>query len=178
MSRNSLAFVAILSLNLFACSDKGGDTAGDDTDVSDSGDSGADSGDSGADTGDTDSGVTDTDSDVALEIAGTYTDNYGGDHVITSTSWAQYGATTNFAFTQYDNDANFAIAQNDAANTYSPNLFSRFDWTVDSSSQLWYCQTAYDAATEADALATAAADATDPATTGCGGFSWTSLTPS
>ena len=38
--------------------------------------------------------------------------------------------------------------------------------------KLWYCQTAYAAESEEAALATEAADATNPAEEGCGGFSW------
>jgi hypothetical protein len=39
------------------------------------------------------------------------------------------------------------------------------------------CQTAYDKATEAEALATPPADPADPATGGCGGFPWSSFAP-
>ena len=155
MTRNFIAILAVLPL--FACPGKGTDTSSTDTSSTD---------------------TSDTSATADIEIAGTYTDNFGGGHVIDDTSWTQTGfGTSVFHISQYDNDSNFAIAQNDAANEYNPSLFSRFDWTTDSSGQLWFCQTAYDAATAADALATAAADTTDPATAGCGGFSWTMLTP-
>ena len=145
------------TLALCACKDKSGDdTAG-----------GADSG-ANADSG---GGVT------GLEILGDYTDNYGGDHQITNETWTQYTGTTIFHISQYDNDGDFLIAQNDAANTYSPELWSRFDWTTDGAGTLYYCQSAYDAADEATALATQAADPADPATTGCSSFAWTTLTP-
>ena len=78
----------------------------------------------------------------------------------------------------FDNDANYLIGQNDAVASYAPEKWSRYDWTVDGDGTLWYCNTAYDAETEADALATPAADATDPAAGGCGTFAWSSLTPS
>jgi hypothetical protein len=50
------------------------------------------------------------------------------------------------------------------------------DWSIDGSNA-WFCQTAYDAADADAALATPAADATDPAIDGCGGFPWSYLTP-
>ena len=78
------------------------------------------------------------------------------------------------AVTQFDNDANYIVGQNDSVNSYAPDKWSRYDWTVDAEGTLWYCNTAYDAETEEDALA-ASADASDPATSGCGTFPWSSL---
>ena len=72
----------------------------------------------------------------------------------------------------YDNETGTIIAQNDASNAYNPDLWSRFDWEY-VADKLWYCQTAYAAESEEAALATEAADATNPAEEGCGGFSWT-----
>ena len=66
----------------------------------------------------------------------------------------------------------YLIAENDAGNSYNPGLFSKFEWTMDNG-DLYYCQSAYNAATAADAM-NAAADATDIAA-GCGGFGWTGL---
>ncbi|MEZ4318961.1 MAG: hypothetical protein R3F61_15710 [Myxococcota bacterium] len=109
-----------------------------------------------------------------LEIVGSFSDNFGGAHTITADTWTMDGAGV-FHITTFDNDADFLIAQNDANNEYNPDLWSRMDW-FDAGTTLWFCQSAFDAATEADALATAAADPSDPATTGCGGFSWTQLT--
>lgn len=80
-----------------------------------------------------------------------------------------------FHIETYDN-ATFVIgAQNDAANMYNPGEFSRFDWTI-SNGDLYVCQTVYDAATLADALAAPAADSSD-LMGGCGTFSWSKLTP-
>lgn len=158
MSFRTLNLLALCGL--FACSDKE-DTAADDT-----GHMHDDTGNMNDDTG--------VQSD--LEITGSYTDGWGGDHEISNDTWSQYSGSTVFHLSQYDNANNVAIGQNDAANEYNPELWSRFDWTTDGAGQLWYCQTAYAAASEADALATAAADGSDPSTSGCGGFSWTSLT--
>lgn len=115
----------------------------------------------------------------ALQIAGSYVDQWGTEHSISDTDWQQSFGTASlyaFAITQFDNDAQFVIAQNGPSNGYNPDLWSRFDWTDDGMGGLWYCQTAYSAATEDEALMTAPADSSDLAY-GCGGFGWTNLTP-
>lgn len=112
-----------------------------------------------------------------LEINGTYTDEFGTDQTITSSAWSDSFANI-FHILSYSNDSNYLIAKNDPANAFNPDLYSRFDWTR-FNSDLYYCQTAFDAATAADAKA-AQADPTDPTTGGCdvvGNFSWTNLTP-
>ena len=76
----------------------------------------------------------------------------------------------------YDDATSFLVAQNAATNTYNPGLWSRFDWTWHEG-RYWYCQSAYDAASEADALATPAADPADPPAGGCGGWPWSGLDP-
>ena len=83
---------------------------------------------------------------------------------------------------QFDYDLNwaamFVIAENDADNAYSAGLWSRFDWAWDGT-DLYYCQTAFAEATEADALAVPAADSSDLLNAGCGAydFPWSKLTP-
>lgn len=115
-----------------------------------------------------------------LAIAGAYTDAFGTAHEITDTSWTQtFGSGTTaaayaFAITSYDNVEQYLIAENGADNGYFPGLWSRFDWT-DVDGDLFYCQSAFDAATEEDAFAAPRADDTDPASGGCGGFAWTAL---
>ena len=66
----------------------------------------------------------------------------------------------------------FAILS-DAANAYNPDLWSHFQW-VYADDALYYCQSAYDAA-DAETAAQTTADSDDLAT-GCGGFSWSTLT--
>jgi hypothetical protein len=107
----------------------------------------------------------------ALEIAGTYVDNWGMDHEVTQTTWTTMGSS--FAIAQYSNAEDWLVAHNAASNAYNPDLWSRFDWTV-ASDTLYYCQTAFDAADEAAALATAPADRAD-LETGCGGYGWSRL---
>ncbi|HNC98117.1 MAG TPA: hypothetical protein PKW90_18440, partial [Myxococcota bacterium] len=106
-----------------------------------------------------------------LEIRGNWVDDWGGSHSISEDLWDMSGSS--FHISSYDNFNHYAIAQNDAANAWYPEFWSRFDWTWNGSSY-YYCQTAYNAATEADALATPAANSAD-LSTGCGGFSWSKL---
>lgn len=108
-----------------------------------------------------------------LAIQGQYVDSFGNNHEITQDTWTNGDST--FAITQFSNDTQMVIAQNGSANEYNPDQWSRFDWT-ENADGLWYCQSAYGADTEEAAMNTAAADATDPATTGCGGtFEWTKM---
>ena len=109
--------------------------------------------------------------DTALSIRGAYVDNWGTEHAISQTTWLNGEST--FIIDFIDHEQGFLIAQNGEANAYNPGLWSRFDWTRNDEG-LWYCQSAYDADSAEEAL-TASADATDPAVSGCGSFSWTKL---
>jgi hypothetical protein len=80
-----------------------------------------------------------------------------------------------YAVATIDNLTGTVIAQNGAA-AFAPGAWSRFDLATVGGT-LYYCQTAFDAADQASAEATPPADPTDPAVSGCGGFSWTALTP-
>ena len=108
---------------LFACGDKEEDTGFDveDTDVEDT-----DTGDT-SDTEETD--TEDTNNNDPLEIIGSYHDNWGGSHTIDEASWSDvYGGI--FHISQFDNDSDWLIAQNDAENSYIPDLWSKFEWTT------------------------------------------------
>jgi len=111
-----------------------------------------------------------------LNIRGTYEDIYNGTHVITQTTWTQtYPTDTSlFNITTFDNDAGIVIAQNDASNLHLPERWSRLDW-VTNDAGVWYCQASSDSMTEGDAQAATAPDRSDPATSGCSGYSWTRL---
>lgn len=122
------------------------------------------------DTGDLD---TDTDEPAAIEIAGDWVDNFGGSHVIDSELWTSSDAE--FDIVEYDNTAAFALAQNDAANEYNPSLYSRYDWSTNDDGDFVFCQSVYDGA-DLDAARAGSSDADDLAA-GCGGFSWSVLTP-
>ncbi|HCP45440.1 MAG TPA: hypothetical protein DIU15_05330, partial [Deltaproteobacteria bacterium] len=112
-----------------------------------------------------------------LAISGVWADAWGGTHTIDNATWSDsYGSS--FSVSQFHNNSQFLVAQNDPTNSFNAGQWSRFDWTWDESNTLWYCQTCFDCADEAAAVATAAASTADPATTGCGGFAWSSVTPS
>ena len=121
---------------------------------------------------------------MTLEIEGVYLDNYwgtgfGSRHTISAVLWrqdAEDASVNKFDILKFDNGRDFLVAQNDAGNAYFPGLFSRFDWTV-SAGDLYYCQVAYNAADAATAEANMSADRSDPANSGCSGFSWTRLDP-
>ena len=85
----------------------------------------------------------------------------------TSSEWGD----SLFHVTDYSNEGSWIVAQNDEYNEYNPLLWSKFEWTWDADGELYYCQSAYDAATEEDAFAAEGADATD-LSGGCGGFGW------
>ena len=110
-----------------------------------------------------------------VDLIGRYNDNWGGNHIISKTAWFQpssYGDTL-FHIKKFEN--NFIIAQNDAVKAFPPNenKWSRFDF-FGKGDKIYYCQTAYDKETEADALATDDADKTD-LEKGCNSSPWTEL---
>jgi hypothetical protein len=114
----------------------------------------------------------------SVVLGGTWMDTWGTTHTIDDESWTQSSSfgTSVFRISQFDNADEFLIAQNDSGNGSNAELWSRFDWTTWNGS-LWYCQTTYDAASEADALGTPRADDSNPEDGGCGesGFAWTEL---
>ena len=110
-------------------------------------------------------------------IFGDFIDNFGGGHWIGEGLWIQTYSPSVSAFnvTEIDAEGQFLIAENDADNEYNPGLWSRFDWVI-ADGALYYCQTAFDAATAEDAAAVARADDADPANGGCGVSAWSALT--
>ena len=108
-----------------------------------------------------------------LAISGSYVDEFSTTQTITSSTWSDSFGDI-FHIAEFSNASDYAIAQNDAANAFDASLWSRFDWTT-YLGHLYYCQTAFSAASQAAAEATAPADSTNPAAGGCGGFSWKRL---
>lgn len=107
-------------------------------------------------------------------IAGGWTDDFGTTHVIGASLWEDdFGL---YHVTRFSNDTQTIIAQNDSANGFFPDLYSRFDWT-EFNGETWYCQTAFAAATEYEARTVMPADPTDPPNGGCGTFAWSRLNP-
>ena len=111
-----------------------------------------------------------------LAISGNWTDNWGGTHSIDTATWEDgYGSVWNIS--QYANGGQNIVAQNDTGNVSNAGLWSRFDWHWNGDNDLYYCQTCFDCADEAAALGAGPGDAID-LVSGCGGFSWSSMTPS
>ena len=120
------------------------------------------------------------DSDGALEIIGEYNDNFGGSHTISSTTWTQVSSsgTSIYEIDSYSNSEDYLIGLGDESNSFNPGTYDWFDWTTFESS-LYYCTAAFGNASAEDARTAGegVSDATDPSTSGCGGFSWTRLDP-
>ena len=115
---------------------------------------------------------------MAFELTGTFTDGFGR-HEIDEDRWTttyEGSAPSVFEISTVDLAARFLVARNSDDNEYNPGLWSRFDW-VWSMTGLYYCQTAFDAETEDDALAIERPDDADPNAPGtCGEmFPWSSL---
>lgn len=111
-------------------------------------------------------------------IVGHYQDDYGATHYISNQTWiisGQGDTDSEFALVELSNQNRWLLGHNDALNEYSPDLYSRFDWTVDEDGGLWYCQTTYDAESLDAARDTEPADPND-LETGCSGFPWSSMT--
>jgi hypothetical protein len=110
----------------------------------------------------------------SLSIVGEYVDDFGTEHTITDDVWTQtypgYDPST-YAIETFG--ADWLVAQNGDENSYSAGLWSRFDW-LDDPMGLYYCQTAYDAASAEEAEAATPADRSD-LEAGCGGFPFSNL---
>ena len=104
-----------------------------------------------------------------FELIGEWTGIFG-DETITSTSWS------GTALIEYDLGCNIAITQTPTTSMFNPGLYSRRVYTEPANDSFFHCTVDFGLATAADArTSTATADATDPATGGCGMFSWTPL---
>lgn len=104
------------------------------------------------------------------EIVGVWESNFGEIEDISEESW---GDTTLVA---WDNAENWAVRQNAADAEYFPSTFSKVVWTEPGDDGFYYCTVAFGLDTAAAAEnSTNVADTTDPATSGCGDFSWTKL---
>jgi hypothetical protein len=112
----------------------------------------------------------------APDLAGTWTDDFGTGYVVDEASVQisyEGSPVAIFHIEEVDNDAGFLLAQNDAANEYFPELYSRFDWAEDGGAT-YLCQSAFDGETLDEARG-GSADASD-FEAGCGGFPWSMLT--
>lgn len=150
----------LLTLSFFACGSKDTDTAQEDTQI----DEPSTEDTSAEDTASEDTAV---DPQEPLSVVGIWEDNYTTTIEITQTEMSDSWGST-YTITDYNNDERWLVAQNGANNAYNPNLWSKFEWFVDS--EIYYCQTAYDAADAESAIA-AMSDQSDK-DAGCNGFPW------
>lgn len=118
---------------------------------------------------------TDNQTDPQIEIIGTYNTNFDTVETITATTW-NFGVVTTIE--HYDNTDNFAVLLNPPDAQFSPNKYSRVEWTEPDAQGFYYCTVDFDLDTLQDALdSTETADSSDLDGQGCGGFAWTKMTP-
>lgn len=109
---------------------------------------------------------------AAIEVAGTWDTQFDSREVITATAW------TDAALVRWDNADNWAITQNAVDAPFGPGTFTVLVWTEPSAGRFYYCTAAFGLASQAVAEAAdrTGPDASDPETSGCGGFAWTRMT--
>lgn len=103
----------------------------------------------------------------ALGVRGRWATNYGYYEDLSSFAWSFQ------AVVEYGDG--WAITQNAEDDEWFPSAFSKMVWTSPGDDgRWWYCTADYGLETLEEAQSTTAeADATDPASGGCGGFPWT-----
>lgn len=105
------------------------------------------------------------------EMIGNFEDDYEIRYTISDTLWLQL-PDTRFHIIKWNRDKKYIIAKNDKKNPGDGNLYTRIDYMNFNNMDPWkwgYCLTVYNAATDAIAEATAAADRDNPKK-GCGGY--------
>lgn len=106
-----------------------------------------------------------------FELIGEYDNNFGGPEIITADAW------NDSDIVGYDNVDNVVYLQLPADDDFNPSKFTKVVYTEPTDGSFFYCWVAFGLDTLDDAQAsTATADASDPATSGCDGFSWTKAT--
>lgn len=121
-----------------------------------------------------------------LEIAGTWRTNFGSIETIADDRWqsithaSETGPELRSSWTiaAFENDGRWMIRQSDP-DGFDPNTFDRTEWVASpEDDSLFVCTSTFGHATADGArTSTQTADATNPAQSGCGPFSWTRLTP-
>ena len=109
-------------------------------------------------------------------VLGAFRDDYGSTYRL-SDSLFEHLPRSRYRIVEWHPAEQFFIAQNDRSNPGEPGLWTRLDWVQLSAMAPWewgFCLTAWNAATEAAARATPAADGSNPRT-GCGGHPFTRM---
>ncbi|GAB3923560.1 hypothetical protein GCM10028827_10350 [Mucilaginibacter myungsuensis] len=104
-------------------------------------------------------------------VLGNFTDDYGIKYAISDTLWQQL-PRTKFHIIRWNVAQQYLIAKNDEANPGDRGLYTRIDFMHFDGMDPWkwgYCLTAYNAKSDKDAEAVAAADRANPKK-GCGGY--------
>ncbi len=112
---------------------------------------------------------------AGIEVAGTWTSSFGGDVVITDTTWTDMVAQK---VVKFDNTKNSVITLTPATvpEGYTPNVFSRTLWTETVAGVTNVCTVDFNLATQAEAEASTTTANANDLDKGCGGFGWTKLT--
>lgn len=106
-----------------------------------------------------------------IEVGGEWVSGSGNGVSITDTSWGSA------SIVNYDNEGNWAVVSFPADDPFNGGLFGRFVWTEPTDGAFYHCPVLQGVATAEEAQnSTATADTTDPATEGCNGGPWFSLT--
>jgi hypothetical protein len=108
-----------------------------------------------------------------VELTGTWHSQYGGEARIDSALWEINVVQA------YHNEENWAVVQLPAADELSPSGFTKVTWTEPApEGSFFLCAVAEGLETIEQALAAEdTSDASDPATSGCGGSNWTHYGP-
>ncbi len=104
-------------------------------------------------------------------VVGTFEDDHGGRHTVSTTEWWQ-GSRTRYHIVMWDTAQRFLIAQNDTANQFDAGKWTRIDWVplVGMEPYKWaFCFSAYNAPTRSAAEETTIARPEAPEV-GCNGY--------
>jgi hypothetical protein len=116
-----------------------------------------------------------------LIAGGDWTDSWGTVVTVSSTAYiSTYPGTSPCVqhITHYDNAEGFLVGRNEGAGCYYEGNWSRIDWVIDTDDNLHVCTSQYNAPSEEAAMdAVEAHDHSLYASTGCGGFAFSALTP-
>jgi hypothetical protein len=128
----------------------------------------------GSDDSDGSAGAEGAPAEEALEIIGSYDDDFGAEQIITASSW------NSSAIVGYDNELNVVYTQFPDDDMFNADKFAKTVYIEPKADGAFYfCIVEFSLDTLAEAKASdATADDSDPETTGCGGsFPWTLATP-
>ncbi len=110
-----------------------------------------------------------------LEIAGNWVDNYSTNNTITDVNWitdGQFGFTTTIL--EHNNNENYLFSNNKYG--YGKTVWTEIE-DENGSNVFYQCGIVNSKTSLQEAKDdTTTADATDPANSGCGSFSWTKMT--